>query len=121
MHHHKKKCSTCVEHSGHVFILLVETKLLQVLLLQLTTKQASQETLEKAWITDHAVKNAVGGISGQSKKLVNECAEAVINFEQVCQGSVELKGRKMGLGFRVQCISRKRNKGCVTLWPCHLH
>jgi hypothetical protein len=55
--------------------------------------------LQKAWNTDHALENAVGGISGQSKKLVNKCAEALINFEQVCQGGVELKGRKMGLGF----------------------
>jgi hypothetical protein len=70
---------------------------------------------------DHALENAVGGISCQSKKLVNKCAEALINFEQVCQEGVELKGRKMGLGFRVQCIRRKRNRGCVTLWPCNLH
>ncbi len=44
--------------------------------------------MQKAWITDHAVKNAVGRISGQSKKLVNECAEALINFEQVCAKEV---------------------------------
>jgi hypothetical protein len=76
MHHHKKKYFICVEHFSHVFILLVETKLLQVLLLQLMTKQSisgnSVDFLQKAWIMDHALENAVGGIRGQSKKLVNK-------------------------------------------------
>jgi hypothetical protein len=40
------------------------------------TKQSisgnSVDFLQKAWIMDHALENAVGGIRGQSKKLVNK-------------------------------------------------
>jgi hypothetical protein len=63
---------------------------------------------------------------GKDQRSIQETGERMCGssykfWTGVCQGGVELKARKMGLGFRVQCISRKRNKRCVTLWPCHLH